>query len=164
MALSLIVAVAENNVIGQSGGGIPWHLPAELAHFKAVTMGHPIIMGRATHETIGRPLPGRTNIIVTRDQSYRVEGGVVAHSLDEAIRLAQADDDAEQFIIGGSQIYAQALDKAASLYLTTVHSRPNGDITFYYHPSQWREVSRQRHAADNRNQFAYTFTKLVRKN
>src|SRR5256885_2083203 len=127
--ISLIVAVADNGVIGKTGQMLPWRLPADLAHFKQITMGHPIIMGRKTYQTIGRPLPGRTNIVVTRDQHFVAPGYTVAHSLEKALEV---EESTEQFVIGGANLFEQALPLADKLYLTEVHSNPEGDIKFSF--------------------------------
>lgn len=127
MKISLIVAAAgKKRMIGKKGG-LPWYIPAELKRFKEITMGHPIIMGRKTHEAIGRALPGRENIVITHEQDYEAPGCVVVHSLEEA--LERASDD-EVFVIGGGQIYQQAMPKASKLYLTYVDASIEGDVTF----------------------------------
>lgn len=162
MTVSLVVAVAENGVIGRNDGVIPWKIPADLKHFKDVTMGHPIIMGRTTYESIGRALPGRRNIIISRNTTYLAEGCEVVFSLDKAIELA-ASEDKNVFVIGGGSVYEQALPKADSIYLTLVHAEPEGEVRFAYDPTEWKEVSRQDHEADDRNQYAYSFMKLIRK-
>lgn len=161
MTVSIIVAAAKNGVIGKKGG-LPWYLPAELAYFKQKTMGHPIIMGRKTHESIGRTLPGRQNIVVTRDKDYRAaEGAAVVHSLNEA--LVQANDNGEVFIIGGEEIYQQALDKADKIYLTKVDADIDGDKFFKFNGQQWRQVFSEKHAKDDRNKYDYEFTVWERK-
>lgn len=129
--VSIIVAVAgKNRVIGKKGG-LPWYIPEELKRFKETTMGHPIIMGRKTHESIGRVLSGRTNIIITHDPKYQAEGCVVVHSLDEALRSAQGSPgDDEVFVIGGGEIYKQALPLADKVYLTDIDKEIKGDVFF----------------------------------
>lgn len=128
MNISIIVAVAgKQRVIGKKGS-LPWHIPEELKRFKEITMGHPIIMGRKTHESIGRVLPGRTNIVITHDPNYQVEGCVVVHSLDEALQKTKDAD--EVFVIGGGQIYAEALPLANKLYLTYIDKEIEGDVFF----------------------------------
>src|SRR5262245_29755534 len=151
--ISLIVAMARNRVIG-ARGTIPWHLPDELGLFKKLTMGHHMIMGRKTWESIGKPLPGRTTVVVTRRDGYRAPGTVVAHSLDEAIAACGADD--EIFVIGGADIFAAALPRADRIYLTTVDAAPEGD-TFMpeFDPGEWREVSTLAHPRDARHAHAY---------
>lgn len=162
--ISAIVAVAKNGVIGKEGG-LPWYLPAELARFKEVTMGHPIIMGRKTHESIGRALPGRTNIIVTRNSTFHVEGCIVVGSLNRALEAAKkAEGNEEIFIIGGVNVYEQAMPLADRLYLTKVHANIPGDKIFRYNPSDWREISCEKHSADESNQYNFEFTILERKN
>lgn len=161
--ISAIVAVAENNVIGREGG-MPWYLPAELAHFKEVTMGHPIIMGRKTHESIGRTLPGRYNIVITHDKNYKAaEGNEVVGSLDDALQEAKrAEGGNEIFIIGGEQIYKQAMPLLQRIYLTKVHAKVDGDKFFEYDKNQWYQVSSEKHSADDKNQYDYNFMVLER--
>src|SRR5688572_7909583 len=152
--ISLLVAMAQNRVIG-ANGTIPWHLPDELKLFKKLTMGHHMIMGRRTWESIGKPLPGRTSVVVTRQKGYRAPGAIIAHSLDEAI--AAAGGDPEIFVIGGSEIFAEALPRADRLYLTTVEAAPEGDTYMPgFPPEEWRAVSTQSHGADDRHPHAYT--------
>jgi dihydrofolate reductase len=160
MKLSLVVAMAENRVIGHENR-LPWHLPADLQHFKAITLGKPVLMGRKTWESIGRPLPGRTNIVITRDAGYVAEGCVVAHTLEEAVRAA--GEAAEVMVIGGAQLYRQALPLADTLYLTLVHAEIQGDTRFpAWQPGEWRETARSDHAADDSNPHAYSFITLER--
>lgn len=172
--ISTIVAVAKNGVIGKEGG-MPWHLPAELARFKEVTMGHPIIMGRKTHESIGRALPGRTNIVITRNKDFKAEGCEVARSLDEAIEKANQTEGGsaaqtskkfrrpkEIFIIGGEQIYKQAMPLLDRIYLTRVDAEVDGDKFFNYDPSEWKQISSEKHPADEKNQYDFEFTVLER--
>jgi dihydrofolate reductase len=141
MTVTLIAAVARNGVIG-ADGGIPWHLPEDFAHFKATTLGHTLVMGRATYESIGRPLPGRTTVVVTRDPEWSAEGVFVRHSLDEALAMG---GDAEVFIAGGASIYEAALRVADVQLISEVALEPGGDT---YYPtvdtSVWTEVSRDR--------------------
>lgn len=125
--LSLIVAFAKNNVIGNKNT-LPWHLPEDLKRFKALTMGHHIIMGRKTYESLGRLLPGRTTVIVTRNKSYKVEGALIANSLEAAIALSKDDD--EPFLIGGAELYKVGLKLATRLYITHVHAEFEGDAFF----------------------------------
>lgn len=131
LKISIIVAVAgKKRVIGKKGG-LPWYIPAELKRFKSITMDHTIIMGRKTHESIGRILPGRTNIVITHNPDFKAEGCIVTHSLEEALRLAaQASGDDEVFVIGGGQIYQQALPLADKLYLTIIDKEIEGDVFF----------------------------------
>ncbi len=145
MHISLIAAMAENNVIGLEGG-MPWHLPEDLKFFKKTTLGKPVIMGRKTFTSIGRALPGRVNIIITRSIEYTAEGCHVAHTMQEAIELATnfgGADINEIMIIGGGQIYAEALQFANRIYMTEIHARIDGDTYFPKLPTgQWREISR----------------------
>ena len=158
--ISAIVAVAKNGVIGKEGG-LPWYLPAEQARFKEVTMGHPIIMGRKTHESIGRALPGRTNIVVTRNKDFKAEGCEVVGFLDEAIELGKkAEGGDEVFIIGGEQIYREAMPKLERIYLTKVDATIDGDKFFYYDPKEWKQVSSEKRSADDKNQYDYNFVVL----
>lgn len=160
MTISIIVATAENGVIGNRGN-MPWRLPADLAHFKRITTGHPIIMGRVTHESIGRALPGRYNLVITNEKNYQADGCEVANSLEEALKKVTGEK--EVFIIGGASIYEQALPKADRIYLTLIHARPEGDRYFKYDPREWEEVSRKSHKADDKNQHDYDFLILERK-
>ena len=160
--ISAIVAVAKNGVIGKEGG-LPWYLPAELARFKQVTMGHPIIMGRTTHESIGRALPGRTNIVVTHNKDFKAEGCIVVNSLEEAIEEAKkAGGGEEVFIIGGEQIYKEAMPLLDRIYLTKVDAEVDGDKFFTFDESQWKQVSSEKHPADEKNQYNFEFTLLER--
>ena len=154
--LSMIVAMARNRVIG-ANGAIPWHLPNELKLFKSVTMGHHIIMGRKTYESIGRLLPGRTTVIVTRQKDYHVDGAVIAHSLQDAVAACGGDE--EIFVIGGGELYLAAMPAADRIYLTIVDAEPEGDTYMpEIDPASWREHSTQRFAADDKHQYSYRFT------
>jgi len=158
--VSVIVAMARNRVIG-ANGAIPWHLPEELKRFKSLTMGHHIIMGRKTYESIGRLLPGRTTVIVTRNPGYRVPGAVIAHSLEEA--LTACGDDDEIFVIGGAELYAQALRLAGRLYLTTVEADIPGDTYMpEFQSGDWRELSSESFAADERHRYPFRCAVLER--
>jgi len=154
--LSIIVAMAKNRVIG-AGNRIPWHLPGELQMFKRITMGHHIVMGRNTWESIGRLLPGRTSVIVTRRADYVVAGAIVAGSLDSA--LAACGDDSEIFVIGGAQLYAAALPLARRIYLTTVDAEISGD-TFMppFNFAEWHGKSGESHESDAKNPYRYALT------
>ena len=155
MKISLVVAAAANSVIG-SDGGLPWHLPNDFKYFKRITMGKPIVMGRRTWESIGRPLPGRQNVVLTRDQNFEAPGVTVVNSADAAI--AAAGDAADLMIIGGGQVYAEFLDMAERVYLTRVATRVAGDTVFpELDGSVWRLVSTEAHAADDRHAFDYEF-------
>jgi dihydrofolate reductase len=153
--ISIIAAMAENRVIGINNT-LPWHLPADLKHFRQITTGHHVIMGRRNYESIGKPLPNRTNIVVTRNHDYRAPGCVVAHSLEEAVERAHADP--EIFIIGGADLYRQSFACSDRLYLTLVHANVAGDTYFPdFDPHQWNEIMRERHEADDKNPYAYSF-------
>ncbi len=161
--ISAIVAMAKNGVIGKESG-LPWYLPAELAHFKEVTMGHPIIMGRKTHESIGRTLPGRYNLVITRDEGYQVAGGSkVVGSLDEAIKVAEKQNGSEEvFIIGGEQVYKEAMPRLDRIYLTKVDAEIDGDKFFEYDSNEWEQMSSKKHGANGKNQYDYEFVVLER--
>lgn len=155
MKLSLIVAMAGNGVIGRDGG-LPWHLPADLKRFRAITMGKPIVMGRRTHESIGRALPGRRNIVLSREQGYLAPGCDVFASLDAA--LVALSDEAEVMIVGGAALYAQALPYAACLYVTDVDAELDGDVHFpAFDREAWRELEREAHAPDASHAYSYCF-------
>lgn len=159
--LSQIVAMAENRVIG-CDNTLPWRLPNDLKHFRRVTMGHPIIMGRKNYESIGKPLPGRTNIVVTRTPDYRAPGCVVVHSVEAA--LVAAGNDAEIFVIGGAELYSQTLAQAGRLYLTEVHANVLGDVLFpSFDRAGWHELAREAHKADAEHGYDYSFVTLERR-
>lgn len=161
MDISIIVAVAENNVIGNDNQLI-WHIPGDLKRFKALTMGHHIIMGRKTWESIGRPLPGRTSVVVTRNTQFKADGAKVVHSLDDAIAIASADS--EVFIIGGGELYQQALPVASKLYLTKVHRSYEGDVSFpEISPDEWKEVHSEKGKPTDTDRLEYTYVDLERK-
>ena len=166
MKIAFIVAVARNNVIGINNQ-LPWHLPEDLKYFKRITMGKPIIMGRATYDSIGKPLPGRPNIVITRNPDYQPAGVTVVHSLDEALKAAEKlmpPGQDEAAIIGGEQIFAQAFPQTDRLYLTEVDAAPEGDTFFpTFDRQQWREIAREQHAACEKNPYPYSFVVLERK-
>ena len=164
MRLSMIVAMAENRVIGLDGG-MPWHLPGDLRHFKEVTMGHPVIMGRKTYEAIGAALPGRANIVVTRNADFKAPDADVVHDLDAALEkagaMAEIEGRDEVFIIGGAEIYAQAMPEARRIYLTEVHAEPPGDAFFpALAEGEWRETARDGRDAEGPDRPAYSFVIL----
>lgn len=164
--IAMAVAMAENRVIGRDGG-MPWHLPGDLQYFKRVTMGKPIIMGRKTFQSIGRPLPGRLNIVVTRDGTYAPDNLMVVHSLGEALDAARAraesDGVDEVMIIGGGQIYADAISMADRVYLTEIHASIDGDTVFPdLAEDQWRETSREAQPGNKEGEPAYSFVILDR--
>jgi dihydrofolate reductase len=145
--LSVIAAMARNRVIGIRNT-LPWRLPEDLKHFKALTLGHHIVMGRKTYESIGKPLPGRTTVIVTRDPGYQVEGCVTATSIEAAITAC--GDDTEIFFVGGAELYAQVLPRADRLYLTEIQADYEGDAWFpEFEQSAWKEIDRQAHVNDS---------------
>lgn len=157
--ISLIAAVAKDRVIGFEGK-MPWHLPAELAYFKATTMGAPIIMGRKTFESIGRPLPGRRNIVVTSNTTWSHTGVETASSVDAALTMVAGTD---AFVIGGAMLYAAALPLAQRIYLTEINASVPGDTHFPLLPSkEWREVSRTVRAKDDKNAHELAFVVLER--
>lgn len=151
----LVVAVAQGGVIG-TGGALPWHLPADLAHFRRLTLGRPVIMGRATFESIGKPLAQRLNIVLSRQADFAPSGVEVVGSLDAAYRLAAAHGG-PAMVIGGAQVYAQALADAGTVELTEVHTTVAGDTHLPPLGADWHEVAREDHAADARNVHAYSF-------
>ena len=161
MIISIIVAMDKKGVIGLEGD-LPWRLSADLKHFKAITMNKPLIMGRKTHESIGRPLPGRQNIVLTHAKDFDAEGCTIVHSLDDAFQTAGDVD--EVMIMGGAGIYAEALSHANRLYLTEVHADLSGDVYFpEFDKGEWVELERQDHSADEKNDFDYSFVVLERK-
>lgn len=158
--ISMIVAAAENGVIG-SANRLPWHLPDDLKRFKALSLGKPIVMGRRTYESIGKPLPGRTNIVVSRQPGLAIEGVIVVPSLDAA--LAAAGTVPEIVVIGGAEIFRLALPRTDTIHLTRVHARVDGDVHLPgLDPAQWREVAVEHHAADERHQYPFSFVTLQR--
>lgn len=162
MIVSCIVAVSDNRVIG-CGNRLPWHLPADLKRFKKLSMGHHIIMGRKTFESIGRLLPGRTSIVITRNPKYEAPGAVLVLSLDEAFEKAASDD--EVFVIGGEAIFEQALPRADRLYLTRVHASFEGDVFFPACDLEgWTLKEDARHEPDTKNRYAYSFRVYEREN
>ena len=163
MIISAIVATAKNNVIGRNNE-IPWHLPADLQYFKKTTLGHHIIMGRKSFESIGRPLPKRTNIVITRDPFFVASGCVVVHSLQEALYLAEANGEEEAFVIGGGEIYNMAMPLLDKIYLTEVDVKMAGDVFFpEINPGEWLETKREPHKADEKNRYDYAFVVMERK-
>lgn len=155
MKISLIVAKSKNNVIGKNNQ-LPWHLPADLQYFKKLTMGHHMIMGRKTYESIGKPLPGRTSIIITSNKDYSAPGCIIAHSLKDAINAAKKDE--EVFIIGGAAVFTEALHLADIIYLTEIHENFEGDVFF---PEldflSWKLVKKEHHNPDEKNKYSYSF-------
>jgi dihydrofolate reductase len=157
MSVSILVAVAENDVIGR-GCKLPWHLGDDLRRFKELTMGHTIVMGRKTWESIGRPLPGRRCIVISRQASYQAAGAEVVSDLDKALQIAEAAGDEEAFVIGGAEIYRLAMAHADRLYVTRVLAEVKGDAFWSdFRASDWRLVETSRHAADAKNDYPLVF-------
>lgn len=166
MKISLVVAAARNRAIGLNNR-MPWHLPEDLKYFKRVTMGKPVIMGRNTFESIGKPLPGRPNIVISRNGGYKADGITLVNSLEAALLAAQQllpQGVDEIMVIGGAQIYAQALPRADRLYLTEVDAEPEADAFFpAIDRKEWQETAREAHAACERNPYPYSFVVLERR-
>ena len=157
----MVVAATENDVIGRDNG-MPWHLPDDLKYFKARTMGKPMLMGRKTFESIGKPLPGRTSLVLTRDLAWQAAGVTVVHSVDEALKLAGAAP--ELCVVGGAEIYKLTLPATDRIYLTRIHASIAGDTVFpALDTSQWRETERIEHPADDRHAYPMTFSTLERR-
>lgn len=162
MIISLLVAMNEKQAIGNAGN-LPWHLSSDLKRFRELTMGHHLIVGRKTFESIGKPLPGRQTIVVTRDVNFKPEECFVAGSVQDAIALARERGETEVFVIGGAAIYAQALDASDRIYLTQVHAEVDADTFFpEFDRSAWIETQPIDHPADEKNQYAFTFKLLER--
>ena len=162
MRISMLVACSTNNVIGRDGD-LPWRLSADLKHFKRLTMGHPILMGRKTLQSIGRLLPGRTTIVMTRDPEFQFEGAHIARDWQAACEIAanhkHEKQPAELFVVGGAQIYELAMPAANRLYLTRVHAEISGDTFFpEYDSDAWNVVSREDHVADEKNEYCLLYT------
>lgn len=158
--ISIIAAMSENRVIGRDNT-LPWRLPADLKRFKALTSGHPIVMGRKTWQSIGRPLPNRRNIVITRDRGFAAEGAIIVHGLHEALRRCEGEE--EVFIIGGEEIYRQALPLADRIYLTLVHAIVEGDTKFpAMDEGAWELVERDRHEPDGPHGDPYSFLRFER--
>jgi len=167
MQISMVVAVSDNNAIG-GGGALLWRLPKDMEHFKKITMGHHVLMGRKTWESIPakfRPLPGRVNLIVTRQKDFKAEGAIVVKSLDEGIELAQKAGEHELMVIGGGEIYKQVFPKTDKVYLTKVHATFIDADTFSpdISDSHWKTVSTESHLADEKNPYHFDFVVLEKK-
>ena len=163
MKLSIIVAVAENGVIGRNND-LPWHLPADLKRFKGLTMGHHLIMGRQTFEAIGRPLPGRTIVVISRKRPQLPDGIALTSSLSQAVEVARSTGDTEAFVAGGAQIYELALPIADRLYLTRIHQSFAGDTTFpEVDGDQWKLVDQEDHEADTVAGISFSFLTYERR-
>jgi len=155
MKISIIVAFDENRLIGRDNT-LPWHLPADLKHFKNITMGHHMIMGRKTYDSIGKPLPGGISVIVTRQKNLEINGCIVVSSLQEALEKCRNEE--EVFIIGGAEIFKYALPLSTHLYITQIHHKFEGDTFFpEIKSSEWEEISREKHQADEKNNWDYTY-------
>lgn len=166
MRVSIVVAASENGAIGKDNQ-LLWHLPDDLKRFKKLTLGHPIIMGRKTYESIGKPLPSRPSIVVTHSDEFRSTGVLVAHSLEQALEIARTLDEEEAFIIGGGEIYRQALEKnlVKRIYLTRVHAEVEGDAFFNIpDDSQWITLEEDFHPADERHSYGFDFVILATNN
>jgi dihydrofolate reductase len=161
MIVSAVVAIAENHAIGKNNE-LLWYLPADLKHFKAITSGHTVIMGRKTYDSIGKPLPNRRNIVITRKTDLHIPGVEITNSIDEALLLCSSE--AEVFIIGGAEIYKSALERTDRIYLTTVHQSFEADAYFpEINREHWQETEIAQHLPDEKNKLAYTFSTLLRK-
>lgn len=161
MILSIIVAAAENDVIGKDNGLI-WHLSSDLKRFKALTTGHTVIMGRRTFESVGKALPNRRNIVVSRRPGYRAEGAEVVASAEEALK--KAGDEEEVFLIGGAMLYRTLWEQAGRLYLTRVHTEVAGDVVIpAVDTAYWQEIKREDFPADEKNEYPYSFIDYVRR-
>lgn len=162
MNISCVVAVANNNVIGRNND-IPWYLPADLKYFKKITLGHHIIMGRNCYQSIGRPLPKRTNVIITRDPYFIASNCLIAHSINEALEVAHDNGETDAMIIGGGTIYKQTQDLWDTLYLTQVDLNVDGDVFFpELNMDEWKLISSESHLPDEKNEHPYTFNKYER--
>ncbi|TPQ36112.1 diacylglycerol kinase [Bradyrhizobium guangdongense] len=166
MEIVFVVAIAENGVIG-AGNAIPWRLKSDMVRLKALTIGKPVVMGRKTFESLPRPLPGRTNIVITRDAAYRANGAVVTTSSANALSVARGDalrrSVAEIAVLGGAEIYRQLLDHADRLEITEVHARPEGDTVFEIDKAQWDEVARERHSAGPHDSAEFSYVTYRRR-
>jgi dihydrofolate reductase len=163
MIISIIAAVAENSVIGANNQLI-WHLPEDLKYFKKITMGKYILMGRKTWESIGKPLPGRTNIIITKNPDYKAEGCLIFHSLHEAVDYSESQEQDEIFIIGGGKIYRNALKLTNKIYLTKVHTKCRGDAFFpELNNNEWEIIDKVKYKKDDRHPYDFDMLQLIRK-
>ncbi|PWS26087.1 dihydrofolate reductase [Pedobacter yonginense] len=161
-SIAIAVAVGKNSEIGKNNQ-LLWHMPADLKYFKQTTSGHTVVMGRKTFDSVGRPLPNRRNIVITRDASLKIDGVEVVNSLNEALNITQSEEK-PVFIIGGAEIYHQALPKTNMLYLTTIHETFDADTFFpVINRNEWDTVSSETHLADEKNKYDYTFEVLKRK-
>lgn len=152
----MIVAKAQNNAIGKANQ-LPWHLPKDFQYFKKITSGHHILMGRKTYESIGKPLPNRISLVVSRNPNYHLEGVHVVSSIKKALEIAHKNQEKELFVIGGGKIYAEMLPQANRLYVTEVHTEIQGDTFFPNIPETWAEISREKHSTDAKHRFDFDF-------
>lgn len=163
MIISIIAAASDNNVIGNKGK-IPWHLPVDFKHFKKITSGHHVVMGQLTHESLGKALPDRVNIVLSKDKVYECNGCVVVDSLEEALDFARKAGESEVFIIGGGSVYKQTIPLASKIYLTRVHVKLSGDTFFpNINKLKWKEVSHEAHRPDKKNPYPFDFCVYERK-
>jgi dihydrofolate reductase len=161
MIVTMVVAIGENNAIGKNNE-LLWYLPKDLRHFKTITSGHTVIMGRKTFESVGKPLPKRRNIIITRNTEFAVEGAEVVHTIEDALELCKADE--EVFIIGGAEIYKMAMQHTDKIYLTVVHENFEADAFFpEIDWNLWTETAAEKHLPDEKNNLSFTFSTLERK-
>ncbi|MCX6290952.1 MAG: dihydrofolate reductase [Bacteroidetes bacterium] len=160
MTISIIVALSENNVVGINNR-MPWHLSADLKRVKALTMGHHLVMGRKTYESIGKPLPGRTNVVITGNKDFQAEGCVLVSSLKEALEISK--EDSEVFIFGGGEVFREAMPLVSKIYMTRIHHHFDGDTRFpELKPGEWKEVLREDFQPDEKNNYQYSFINLER--
>ena len=163
MIISMVVAAADNNVIGKENK-LLWKLPNDMAFFKNVTWGMPVIMGRKTYQSLGKPLKGRTNVVITTSKDFRPEGVIVVHSINEAVEQAALTDAKECYIIGGGEIYRQALAETSRIYMTRVHVSPAGDTFFPpISEAEWKKISSTPFESDDKHAYSYTFEVWQRK-
>jgi dihydrofolate reductase len=158
MKITIIAALSTNNVIGRDSQ-VPWRQSADMKRYKALTMGHHLITGRKTYESVGKPLPGRITVVVTRSADFRADGVIVVHSVEEALRVAEQAGDSEAFINGGAEIYRQALHLADRMQLTRIHAEVAGDTWFpeFDDVTEWRLIDSEHFEADEKNEYPYTF-------
>ena len=161
MIFSIIAGIGKNNELGKDNQ-LLWKLPADMKHFRETTSGHPVIMGRKTHESIGRPLPNRRNIVVTRDQDYVKDGIEVVHSIEEALALFENSDE-EVFNIGGAQIYTEGITFADKLYITHVDATFDADTFFPSIGDSWQKISEEKYPADEQNEYPFSFATYIKK-
>jgi dihydrofolate reductase len=161
MIVSLVAAAAENGVIGKNGA-LPWRMPADMKFFKNLTMGHTVIMGRKTYESMGKPLVGRKNVIITRNKDFKAEGCIVINSFEEVFKMFSKEK--EIFVIGGAEIYDMALPKTDKIYLTRIHASFDGDAYFHeLSDNEWLKIKCIDNPADEKNPYSYTFIELIKK-